>query len=81
MDTIMSDVRAGKQDVDVLIDQLMTELPTDQVQDGTSHVSWLKREVVKLLRAQVELASKQAKLDARERSISDRERELRKNHM
>ena len=81
MDTIMSEVRAGKQDVDVLIDQLMNDLPTENTPDGTSHVSWLKREVVKLLRAQLDLASKEAKLDSRERSIAAREREIRKNHM
>lgn len=81
MDTLMSEVRACKKDVDVLIEQLINDFPTESVPDGTSHVSWLKREVVKLLRAQVDIASREAKLDARERAVSAREREVRKNGM
>ena len=77
MDQLMNDVKIGKVDIDDLIDKIMTDHPTEEMQDGASHVMWIRRETAKLLRSQVELANKEAKLDAREKAIVARERALR----
>ncbi|AET42659.1 hypothetical protein EXVG_00010 [Emiliania huxleyi virus 202] len=77
MDKLINDVKIGKADIDCLIDKIMTEHPTEEMQDGASHVMWIRRETAKLLRSQVELADKEATLDAREKAIVARERALR----
>ncbi len=77
MDQLMNDVKIGKADIDTLIDKIMTDHPTEEIQDGASHVMWIRRETAKLLRSQVEVANKEANLDAREKAIVARERALR----
>lgn len=77
MDQLMNDVKIGKTDIDTIIDMMMTKYPTVEMQDGSSHVMWIRRETAKLIRSQIEIADKEAKLDARERAIVARERALR----
>ncbi|AEO98002.1 hypothetical protein EhV460 [Emiliania huxleyi virus 86] len=77
MDQLMNDVKIGKEDIDTLINTMMTDYPTGEMQDGSSHVMWIRRETAKLMRSQIELANKEAKLDNREKAIVARERALR----
>ena len=79
MDTLFENVKLGNVDIDTLVSELVSSYPTDHMQDGENHVSWVKRECIKLLRSHMELADKEAKLAKREAIVTRREKALSRN--
>jgi len=73
-DKLFEQVKLGNEHIDSLVNELVTNHPLEEMQDGTNHISWIKRECMKLLRSHMELADKEAKLAKREAAVTRREK-------
>mgnify|MGYP001246165433 CR=1 FL=1 len=78
-DKLFEQVKLGNADIDSLVHELVTSHPLEEMQDGHNHISWIKRECMKLLRSHMELADKEAKLVRREAVVTRREKAISRN--